>query len=278
MEEENVGSDCPTEMYQIHIRSLRISRGDEVLGETGKRHCSQVEVILNLADNVLCQVEEKDTALKVWNKLESLYMLKSLSNKIYLKEQLFGFRMDPSKNLEENSDEFKKIAVALDNIDEKISFENQAIILLNSLLESFKDLKSVIKYGRESLSLDDLLGALRSRDLEIKIKKKTNSESLQVRGRQLRRDQSKNRWNSRLKSKGKQSCWHCHKEGPLRRNCPERKKNQEGFSSIELANFFNGIDSIETLTISMAQSNDEWIMDSGCTFHMTPRKDFLVQF
>ena len=124
MEEENVGSDCPTEMYQIHIRSLRISRGDEVLGETGKRHCSQVEVILNLADNVLCQVEEKDTALKVWNKLESLYMLKSLSNKIYLKEQLFGFRMDPSKNLEENLDEFKKITMALDNIDEKISFEN----------------------------------------------------------------------------------------------------------------------------------------------------------
>ena len=56
-------------------------------------------LILNLADNVLHQVDEEDTALKFWNKLESLYMLKSLSNKIYLKEQLFGFRMDPSKIL-----------------------------------------------------------------------------------------------------------------------------------------------------------------------------------
>ena len=58
-------------------------------------------LILNLADNMLRQVDEEDTALKVWNKLESLYMVKSLSNKIYLKEQLFGFKMDPSKNLEE---------------------------------------------------------------------------------------------------------------------------------------------------------------------------------
>ena len=43
-------------------------------------------LILNLADNVLRQVDEEDTTLKVWNKLKSLYMLKSLSNKIYLKE------------------------------------------------------------------------------------------------------------------------------------------------------------------------------------------------
>ena len=141
-------------------------------------------LILNLTDNVLRQVDEEDTTLKVWNKLESLYMVKSLSNKNYLKEQLFRFKMDPLKNLEENLDEFKKIAVSLANIDEKISDENQAIIILNSLPNSFKDLKAAIKYGRETLSLDDVLGALRSRDLEIKIEKKGIFEGLQVRGRQ----------------------------------------------------------------------------------------------
>ena len=138
-------------------------------------------LILNLADNVLRQVDEEDTTLKVWNKLESLFMVKSLSNKIYLKEQIFGFKMDPLKNLEENLDEFKKIYVSLANIDKKISDENQAIIILNSLPDSYKDLKSAIKYGRETLSLDDALEALRSRDLEIKIEKKEVSEGLQVR-------------------------------------------------------------------------------------------------
>ena len=130
-------------------------------------------LILNLADNVLRQIDEENTALKVWNKLESLYMVNSLSNKIYLKEQLFGFKMDPSKNLEENLDKFKKITVSLANIDEKISDENQAIIILNSLPDSFKDMKVAIRYGRESLSLDDVLGALRSRTLKLSLKRNT---------------------------------------------------------------------------------------------------------
>ena len=82
--------------------------------------------------------------------------------------------MDPYKSLEENLDGFKKITMSLANIDEKISHENQAIIILNSLPDTFKDLKTAIKYGRESLSLDDVLGALRSRDLEIKFEKKGN--------------------------------------------------------------------------------------------------------
>ncbi|PON96088.1 hypothetical protein TorRG33x02_080180, partial [Trema orientale] len=101
-------------------------------------------LILNLADNVLRQVDEQDTAAKVWSKLDSLYLTKTLSNKIYLKEQLFGFKMDSTKSLEDNLDDFKRITVSLANIDEKINDENQAIIILNSLPESYKDLKSAI--------------------------------------------------------------------------------------------------------------------------------------
>ena len=74
-------------------------------------------------------------------------MVKSLSNKIYLKEQSFGFKIDPSRNLEETLDEFNKITVSLTNIDEKISYENQAIIILNLLPNTFKELKVTIKCG-----------------------------------------------------------------------------------------------------------------------------------
>lgn len=81
--------------------------------------------------------------------------------------------MDPSKTLEYNLNEFKKIDVELSNIDEKISDENQAIIILNTLLDFYKDLKSATKYGRESLYLEGVLGALRSRELENKFEKRT---------------------------------------------------------------------------------------------------------
>ena len=43
-------------------------------------------IILSLADNVLRQVNEEELTANVWSKLESLYMTKSLTNKIFLKE------------------------------------------------------------------------------------------------------------------------------------------------------------------------------------------------
>ena len=81
--------------------------------------------------------------------------------------------MDPLKSLEENLDDFKVITISLANIDEKISDENQASLLLKSLPKFHKDLKIAIKYGRESITLEDDLVALRSRDFEIKKDKKS---------------------------------------------------------------------------------------------------------
>ena len=86
-------------------------------------------------------MDDQDATTKVWLKLEQLHMTESLANKIYLKEKLFGFKMDPSKGLEENLDDFNKIIIDLANIDEKISDENQVIILLHFLLDSFKEVK-----------------------------------------------------------------------------------------------------------------------------------------
>ena len=110
-------------------------------------------------------------------------MNKSLTNKIFLKERLFWFRINPAKTLDENLNEFKVITIELANTDEKISNENQAIILLNSLPESDKDLKIAIKYGRSSLTLEDVLSTFRSRDLEVmRDNRSSSAKGLQVSG------------------------------------------------------------------------------------------------
>ena len=57
-------------------------------------------IVLYLADNVLRQIDGEETTFGAWNKLEELFMAKSLTNRILLKERFFGFHMDPSKNLE----------------------------------------------------------------------------------------------------------------------------------------------------------------------------------
>lgn len=55
-------------------------------------------------------------------------------------------------------------------------------------------MKTAIKYGRESVSLEDVLVALRSRDLEVKKDKKASpAEGLQERGKLDRRSNFRDR-------------------------------------------------------------------------------------
>ena len=68
--------------------------------------------------------------------------------------------------LDQNLDEFLKMTIELANSgkDEALSDENQAIIILNSLPETYREVKSAIKCGRSSITLEEVLSALRSRD------------------------------------------------------------------------------------------------------------------
>ncbi|TXG57892.1 hypothetical protein EZV62_015721 [Acer yangbiense] len=60
--------------------------------------------------------------------------------------------MDPSKGLGQNLDGFKKMTIELANVGEKekLSDKNEAIILLNSLPESFKDVKETLALSLKS--------------------------------------------------------------------------------------------------------------------------------
>lgn len=50
---------------------------------------------------------------------------KDLTNKTYLREQFFTFKMDASKNLLENLDEFKKISLESKRFCVKIGDESE---------------------------------------------------------------------------------------------------------------------------------------------------------
>ncbi|PON33242.1 LOW QUALITY PROTEIN: hypothetical protein TorRG33x02_355210 [Trema orientale] len=50
-------------------------------------------MILYLSDNVLRKCNKEISAASLWLKLDNLYMTKSLTDQIYLKVKLFGFKM-----------------------------------------------------------------------------------------------------------------------------------------------------------------------------------------
>src|ERR1044072_3165040 len=90
-------------------------------------------ILLSLGDKVLRQVSKETTAVGLWVKLESLYMTKSLVNRLYMKQALYSFKMIEYKALTEHLDMFNKQILDIKNIDVKIHDEDQALLLLCAL-------------------------------------------------------------------------------------------------------------------------------------------------
>ncbi|GKD15933.1 hypothetical protein Tco_1205091 [Tanacetum coccineum] len=140
-------------------------------------------VILCLGNKVLGEVTGETTATGVWSKLETLYMTNSLANKLYLKKNLYTFYMPTGQKISKHIDEFNKIVLNLANIEVKFEDEDLALLLLTSLPASYEHFADTLLYGREALTLEDVMATLNS--------KKKSKKGLRQRGRGIMVDDIK---------------------------------------------------------------------------------------
>lgn len=95
------------------------------------------------------------TASELWTKVQSKYMIKTTTS--FLLKQFFSFKMDTSINLDEKFKRFTKLVQDIVNIDKKktLSKYYMATILLNFVNDRHKDIKVLLGYGREELTIDN---------------------------------------------------------------------------------------------------------------------------
>ena len=124
-------------------------------------------VILCLGDKVLREVSKETTAAGILTKLESLYMTKSLANRLCMKQRLYYYRFLEDRGISEQLEEFNKAVDDLENIDVQIDDEDKAIMLLNALPKSYDHLRDAMVYGREkTITLTEVQSALRAKELQ----------------------------------------------------------------------------------------------------------------
>jgi hypothetical protein len=73
-------------------------------------------ILLSLLDRVLREIADEETTARLWKKLESLYMNKSLTNRLYLKQRLYTFKMKEDMPLCDHLDNFNRIMLDLKDI------------------------------------------------------------------------------------------------------------------------------------------------------------------
>ena len=117
---------------------------------------------LCLTDDVMYHVMDEESPTTIWLKLESRYMSKSLTNKLYLKQKLYGLKMTESLDLSQHINVFNQIINDLKRIDVKFKDEDKTLMLLNSLPASsmYENLVTTLMWGKETLDLEEITSIL----------------------------------------------------------------------------------------------------------------------
>ena len=277
--EAEMKKDEAEEYFKKRIKKLEVERSE-------RAEKAMNMIILNLGDHVLRKLEEYKTAATIWSALERLYNSKTLPNGIHLQHKLYTFKMIESKSIDENIDDFLKLVSGLSSVNVSVSEEVQAILLLSSLPAQYNQLKETLKYGRDTLTLEDVTNAAKSKEIELKevLESSTSQKSGEAyvtRGRPERRDNSRGRGfqnKSRSRSRSKVTCWYCKKEGHLKKDCYARKKKMESEDDGKAAVMVDKMQEIDALTISDQDPRDKWVIDSGCSYHITSRREWFSEF
>ena len=185
--------------------------------------------------------------------------------------------------MSEHVDKFNKIIFYLLNLNDDMKDEDKVILLLNSLLESYDHLSTTLLYGKNFVKYEDVVSlAPLGNEQRQREKCGTSSDALVTREMTDVRKQAKH-GSSRSKSRTRYldniECYKCKRKWHMKKNCPNdwvdkgnKKKVDDTANSVT-----SGDGDFESTLIvtSRESSTDEWILDSGCLYHMCPNKDLF---
>ncbi|PRQ56251.1 putative RNA-directed DNA polymerase [Rosa chinensis] len=291
----------------LEIENKAANMADKVWQKMDKKAKSFIE--LHLADHVLVHVlasaGENMNSKETWDYLEKVYAgrvhvgenmgsNKTLDNvkevdadKLFLKDELYSLWMEEGRDLQDHLNKFQICVANLSKVDVMYKDEEKALMLLRSLPASFEHFITRLVSGKDSLKYGEITEAIQS---YFKMSRETESSQeggIHVKGKETsqwtsKKDISGNKGTSKSKEKYKKGCFKCGATDHLKRNCREGKMRAEAMAgSSNTANVVIKLDKDDGELLVVAASSNafrNWILDTGCTFHMCAIREWFDTF
>ncbi|KAG8503271.1 hypothetical protein CXB51_001260 [Gossypium anomalum] len=215
-------------------------------------------------------VMKEKTAAALWNRLEQICKSKTLTSKLHMKQRLYAHRLEEGASVHEHLTVFKKILSNLEAMEVQYDKEDLGLILVCSLPPSYSTFRDTILYSHESLTVDEVYDSLTSYDKMKHLVVKPNSQGD---GLIFRERQDRNANDDRGRTQERNPRLNLRVDRSLQ---TEGKQPENSGEADVVEDYSDG----ELLVASVNDSkvSEEWILDSGCTFHMSPNRDWFTTY
>lgn len=157
----------------------------------------------------------------------------------------------------------------------KLADKDKAIVFLNALPPSYEQLKDALMYGRDkSITFLEVQTALKAKEFQKMSQPQSEAPSEVLNIKKFKKHQIKK--SSDKEKKETRSYHHCGKSGHIKKNCfawkrkQEAEKNDQGSTDVVQAE-----ETHQILNVVEGSANDKWIIDSGCSFHVSSLKEWF---
>ncbi|KAG8486155.1 hypothetical protein CXB51_019539 [Gossypium anomalum] len=187
--------------------------------------------------------KKQKTATALWKRLEQIYMSKTLTSKVHMKQRLYAHCLEEGASVHEHLTVFKEIL---------------------SNLEAMEG-ESLIARGKQDRNADNDRGRTQERN---------------PRGKSKGRSKSSNRGKTCnfYKKKGhiKSECYKL--QNKIKREAVNQKgKQPENSGEADVVEDYSDSELLVT-SVNDSKVSEEWILGSGCTFHMSPNRDWFTTY
>lgn len=245
------------------------------MDENKNRHAATV-LASALSQLNMQRVINCNTAEEIWSTLESIFENKSATERSMLLEKFTSFKVRSIRDISKDIGELQALAAKLKSLGAKVEEEFIVSILLKALPDSLRTWKSTwMMINATNPKLNNLITGLMA---EISCMRIPENSAMMATGKPWSKRSNSNRFNNQSKFQGPpprsktDTCNYCKKVGHWARDCRKRQYDEKNAGNTE------GVAMMAMEASGDLSTKENWIADSGSSFHMTPIFEWIQDY